>query len=246
MKRIGTIFVAIALVGALAAIPLGATAFANDSAQANATEHASENASVQPGERLAGVAGVQSAEINGEVSERAFGIKIANASTDEAKADVVGERLAEVEDRLEEHEAELEELEEAREAGEISDGEYRAKVAAVAAENAATERAAERTGAAAAELPEDVLSERGIDVEAIETLRADANELGGPETAEIARSIAGDETGAPVPGDLEPGAPGGTGNGSEVGSTDGDVDSANETVDEDERGEGPAGDGQSS
>lgn len=201
MKRTATIVVAIALVGALVAIPLGAAgAFATDTGEA-------QTDTIEPGERLAGVVGVQEAEVNGEVSERTYGVKIANAQTDAAKADVVGEQLAEIEERLKAHEARLDDLTDAREAGEIDDGEYRAKVATVAAEKATTERLAEHAQATAGDLPNDVLEERGIDVDAIRELRAHASELGGPETAEIARSIAGDSVGHAVALEREPGAP---------------------------------------
>ncbi|WP_255192694.1 hypothetical protein [Natronobeatus ordinarius] len=202
MNRTATIVVAIALVSALVAVPLGASAFATDAEEAqNATD------SIEPGERLAGVVGVQEAEVNGEVSERTYGVKIANAQTDAAKADVVGDQLDEIEERLKAHETTLDQLADAREAGEIDDGEYRAKVATVAAEKATTERLAEHAQATAGELPEELLKERGIDVDAIRELRAHASELGGPETAEIARSIAGDSVGHAVALEREPGAP---------------------------------------
>ncbi len=207
MQRTTTILVAIALVGAMVAIPFGVAAAVADESDRELTATENETESVEPGERFAGVVGVQNAEIDGEVSERTYGVKVANAQTEEARADVVGERLDEVEQRLVEHETRLDELAEARESGEIGDGEYRARVATVAAETAATERAAERAQATAGELPRDVLEERGIDVEAIEELRDRASELGGEETAEIARSIAGDDVGSPVVGDRGHGAP---------------------------------------
>lgn len=213
MKRTGTILVAIAVVIALAAIPLGATAaitgHGGDAPTTNAQPADADDAndSVEPGAQLAGVIGVQDAELDGEVSERTYGLKIASAATNESKADVVGDQLADVEERLENHEATLEELAEAREDGEISEGEYRAKIATVAAESATTERMAGHAGATAGDLPAELLEERGIDVVAIEELRTNASELGGPETAEIARSIAGDNVGQSIVADREPGAP---------------------------------------
>ncbi|RQG98587.1 hypothetical protein [Natrarchaeobius oligotrophus] len=209
MKRLGTILMAIVLVAALAAVPLGAATALADDSDDNSNDNADgiENNTVKPGEQLTGVVGVQDAEIDGEVSDRTFGIKIANAQSDEAKADIVGDRLDEIEERLDEHEAEFEEVEKARENGEISEGEYRAEIAKVTAENANTERAAEQAGETAGELPEDVLEERGINVEAIQELQEQANELGGPETTELAQSIAGENVGNGVAGDFEPGAP---------------------------------------
>ncbi|APW99042.1 hypothetical protein CHINAEXTREME_15230 [Halobiforma lacisalsi AJ5] len=203
MTRIRTIFLTIALVTALAALPLGAAA-AFDGTD---TQTETANESVEPGERMAGVVGVQTAEIDGELDERTYGVKIATARTDQAKADVVDERFDEIRDRLEDHEAELEELERAREGGEISEGEYRAEVATIEAEKANTERAAEQVGETADGLPEDVLAEQGIDVDAIHELRDRASELGGPETAELAKSIAGEDVGTSVVDDRTPDRP---------------------------------------
>ena len=203
MKRIGTILIALALVTALAAIPFGAAAAVG----ADTTDESPTNESIAPGERMAGVIGVQGAEVNGEVSDRTFGLEIANAASDEAQADIVGERLAELTERLNAHEASLAELDEAREAGNISEGEYRSKVATIAAEKNNTERAAGHVNATAADLPEELLTERNISVEAIQELQTNASDLGGPETAAIAQSIAGDRVGSPVVDDRAIGAP---------------------------------------
>lgn len=242
MKRIGTILMAIAVVGALAAVPLGtAAAIGDDSTGVNADADADANESVTPGEQLAGVVGVQSAEIDGEMSERTYGVQVANAQTDEEKADVVGDRLDEVEERLEEHEATLDELEEAREAGEISEGEYRAKVATVTAEKANTEQALEQAQETTGEVPEDVLEDRNINTEAIQELQDRANELGGQETAEIAQSIAGDSVGTPIVEDRSPGAPDGVGPDSDA---DTDNDDNDEPYEEDDDPAGDSGEGQ--
>lgn len=206
MNRLTTITMAVALVVALAAMPLGAASFADVQAQTQ-DEDADESVPVQPGERLSGVVGVQQSEVDGEVTERAYGVKIANAQTDEAKADVVNETLADVEDRAEELEDRLEELDEARESGEITEGQYRAEVAKVAAEKRTTERLADGAETTATELPADVLEERGIDLETIGELRERANELGGDEVSEIAQSIAGEEVGQSIAADRESGAP---------------------------------------
>lgn len=206
MNRRTTITIAIALMVALAALPLGAAGvFASEYDQEQPDETDAE--SVTPGEQLSGVVGVHEAEVQGELSDRTYGIKLANAESDDERADVVEEQLADVEERLNETEQRLADLEEQREAGEISDGQYRAAVAPIAAEMATTERTAEAAQATAEELPADLLEERGIDVEAIEDLRDRANELDGQEIAEIATSIAGDAVGQSPAPDREPGAP---------------------------------------
>lgn len=197
MKRVSMILTAVALLAVLMTVP-GAAA---------ATSHnETANSSTAPGEQLSGIVGVQSAELDGDIDNRTYGIKVARAQTDEAKADVVGEQLSEIKQQLADHEAELKRLKAEREAGNMSEGAYRAKVATVAAKKANSERAIEQANETTSKLPESVLSERGINVDAINELRANASKLGGPETSEIARSIAGESATTPGAGDRNPAA----------------------------------------
>ncbi len=203
MRRITTITLAVALVVALAAMPLGAAgALANGDEQ-----NQDDTESIAPGEQLTGAIGVQEAELQGELSERTYGIALANAQSEDERADVVEKQFADAEERFAEHEERLEELEEARESGEISEGQYRAEVATIAAETATVERLAENANATAGELNESVLEDRGIDVSAIEELQNNAAELSGGDVAAIAQSIAGDSVGQSPVADREPGAP---------------------------------------
>ena len=183
MSRVGTILLVVALVCGLVAVPLGAsTAVA---------EHNDGTTTVRPGERLAGVVGIQGAEVAGDLSDRSYEVRFNNAETDDERAAIVAERREELQDRLTDHQAELADLRAAREAGNISEGTYRARVATVAAEKATTERAAGRAGETARQLPESALEARGLSVESLQDLQRNASELGGPETAEIAREIGG-------------------------------------------------------
>lgn len=192
MTPIRTIAVAVVLVVSVAGAPLaGATPAAND---------AQESDEIAPGERLSGVVGVQGAELEGELDKRTFGIAVAKAATEEARADVVAGQVHDVEERLDELEERKAELEEQRESGEISQGKYEAEVARIAAEAETAERLADASAEEAGELPAELLADRGINAEAIQTLKDDANELSGQEVAEIARSIAGNDVGAPVGG----------------------------------------------
>ncbi|MXV60667.1 hypothetical protein GS429_00995 [Natronorubrum sp. JWXQ-INN-674] len=204
MQRRTTVTLMIALMVALAAVPFGA---AGVLASEHEQETESDAGSVSPGEQLSGVIGVQEAEVNGELSERTYGIKIANAESDDERADVVDDQLADVEERLAELEQRLDELEDARNDGEITEGQYRAEVATAAAEKATVERNAEAAQTNADELDPELLEERGIDLEAIEDLRDRASELGGEEVAAIAQSIAGNAVGQSPAPDREPGAP---------------------------------------
>lgn len=206
MKRITTLTIALILAVAMTAMPLAAAAGTAGVQEADDDEDRTD-AELAPGEQLAGVVGVQEAELNGDVSERAYGIKLAKAETDAERADVVAEQSRDVEQRLENLERTHENLTAAYEAGNISHGEYSAKMAALEAERQTGERLANGTAATADGLDSELLAERGVDAEAIRTLSDRASELGGEEVSTIARSIAGDRVGQPVENDSEPGAP---------------------------------------
>lgn len=221
------------LVVAAVVLSFGMAAAIAETTENTPDDPTDENASVDvaPGEQMAGVIGVQSAEIDGEVSDRTFGVKVAQAATNESAADAVAERLAEVEERIEANDKRLAELEEARENGSISEGQYRAEVAKTAAENANAERAVDQANETAGELPEAVLEERGINTSAIQTLKHNASELSGPETAAIAQSIAGPSVGERPPVNVSPGAP------DDVGAPD-DAGPGNQTGAPDDAGPG--------
>lgn len=190
MNRTVSVLLAVAMVlSVIGAVPI---TLAQDD------EPSTDPDEIEPGEQLTGVIGVQDAEFDGEIAERTFGIKVAQAASDDARADVVGEQLTDVEQRIGELEQRLDELEAARDRGEISEGQYQAQVAKVAAEKATAERLAGQSETVASGLPADILAERGINVSAIQELRERANELGGPHVAEIARSIAGPDVGKQI------------------------------------------------
>ncbi|UHQ95040.1 hypothetical protein [Haloterrigena alkaliphila] len=205
MNRTTSIALAAVLLVATVAAPLAAASVVSSgSTQNNPADGGNE--SIAPGERFAAAVGVQNAEIEGDVSERALGARISNAETNESKAAVIATHVEESETRLAKLEDRLETLNESREAGDLSDGRYRAKVATIVAEMRAIERQATVAERGAVGLSAE-LAERGIDRESIRTLRDRAGELGGPNTASIARSIAGDDVGRPASTDRGPGAP---------------------------------------
>lgn len=200
------LLVVVLVVGAVSAVPMAAAASSTSSvataidgpAYAQVDENATENASVSPGERLSAVVGVSQAEFEGELELRAYGIAFARATTADAKAEVVRERLDDIEARLEELETRRASLEEARDNGSMSEGEYRARVTALAARGESVQQLANASAARAGELPADVLAANGVNASAIETLRQDAANMTGPEVAAIARSIAGPDVGQAV------------------------------------------------
>ncbi len=153
-----------------------------------------------PGAKFAGVVGVQGAEVEGEVADRALDERLSRADSNTSKAAVIAteqERLSEKLDRLERRE---ERLRAARANGSVSEGAYRAQMAELAAESRALERRANRTATVARGLPTEVLRDRGINVSAIERLRTNAADLSGGDTAAIAREIAGEGVGSELGG----------------------------------------------
>ncbi|GAA5431805.1 hypothetical protein [Haloarcula japonica] len=191
MRRATPVLLALLLVAStLAAVPAATMAQETEAV----TEQANENAT-PPGAQLAGVVSVQEAELDGEVQSRTFGIRVAKANTDAAKASVVAEQVNDSETRLEELQQRKQALEQARENGSMSEGEYRAKAAQLHAETKNVQRLAKETNETASQLPAEALEAKGIDAAAIKTLSQRASELSGPEVAAIAQGIAGPNVG---------------------------------------------------
>jgi len=241
MSLFVTVLVAVALVGmiplgAAVADPIGAVAtdgLAGDADETDGEENET-GSDLKPGERFSGVVGVQQAELEGDVEDRAFGIRLAEAETDAERAAVLAEQLDRNERRLEAVSDRQNELRDRRAAGEMSEGAYTARTARTGAEVESVKRTTERGAAAADSLPDLVRQERNVGVDRIDALRDRANSLSGPEVAEMAREIGGNRTGAPTgppreggpgtgigpPGDDAdaPGSDGPTGNGTEAGN----------------------------
>lgn len=205
---LAAVLVAAVPVGAVAATPgPAATAPANAGAHGtvaptfdrpgNGTANAT-NDTLAPGEQLAAVVSVQAAEIDGTVRERTFGVRVARAATNDSRARVVADQVSDVRSRLETIERRRETIEERRENGTITEGRYRAEVTALSARAANLRRLANASERTASGLPADVLRANGVNVTAIQRLRAAAGNLTGPEVAAIARSIAGRDVGRPV------------------------------------------------
>ena len=208
------VLIALCLVAAALA-PIGAVSAVETAGSQDEPGSSDDADSIAPGERLAGVVGTQHAELEGDVSERAVGLRVANAPDDDAAAAVVESEIDGSETRLDELEARLATLNDAREADEISEGRYRAEVARTVGEIRSLERHLAATDRAAGELPRSALEERDVDRESIRALQERASELDGPETADIARSVAGEGVGGPVGPDRDPGPPSDAGDGSD-------------------------------
>lgn len=169
-----------------------------------------------PGARLAGVVGVQGAEVRSEVATRSLDRRLANADSNRSKAAVVADSAAAIEERLAELRERRQTVENAYENGSISRAVYEARLATIAAESNALQQQANRTGEAAEKLPADVLRDAGVNVTAIQRLAQNASELGGGAAAEAAQAIAGRGAGAGLSdeaADRRPGTPDSVGDG---------------------------------
>ncbi|MFQ3475826.1 hypothetical protein HKK80_06145 [Halonotius sp. F2-221B] len=189
-----------AMVIALAAIAGGVTATAGPAAAPQVAANDTTANATAPGAQLAGVVGVQQTEVDSDLDNRTFGLRVANADSDAERAAIIAERQNSTQAQLASQSDRLATLREARANGTISNAEYRARVATVAAQAADTERDAAQLNRTASQLPEEVRERNNINVTAIDRLQADARTLGGPETAEIARSISGTTARNPMAG----------------------------------------------
>ena len=204
------VVVAVGVAGIAAAGPIGTAVAQEDSAgttetgaaaDSDGTGTANETDEISPGERLSGVIGVQRAEISGEVESRAFEVGLNRTETPEERAALVADRLNRTEERLEAIEREQRSLRERREAGELSHGQFAARMAETSARAEAVKREANRSAAVARDLPEAAREARGINVSRLDTLRERAGEASGPEVAAIARGVAGNGVGGPLAAD---------------------------------------------
>ncbi|WP_313692579.1 DUF7096 domain-containing protein [Halorarum halobium] len=150
---------------------------------------------IQPGAQFAGAVAVQGAEVDGEIEGRTLDRRLAAADSNESRAGVVARESERASERLERLGERRSTLRERHENGSISESEYRARLAAVAAESRGLERRLNETAEVARSLPPAVAEARGVNASRLAALRADADALNDGEAAEAARAIAGDDAG---------------------------------------------------
>lgn len=183
MKPTGAVTALLALALVVAGVPAGGLAQSGD-------------AGVAPGEQFAGVVGVQGAEVDAAMEERTFEQRLRRADTNASKAAVVADRLNRSRERLDALEERKETLQQARQNGSISRGEYRARMTRVVAEIRSVEQALNGTAATTRRLPDAALRAKGVNATELDRLRTRASNMTGPEVAAIARGIAGPGVGA--------------------------------------------------
>ncbi|MDZ7850538.1 MAG: hypothetical protein U5K70_06930 [Halodesulfurarchaeum sp.] len=226
MNRLLTVLVALAMILSVTG-PVMALAPADSTELAQTTETEANDTAVNetpPGVMFAGSIAVQQEEMRGEIEHRSFGLQIAAAATNRSKAQVLNRTHEHLEERLTEIETEMERLNRSRANGSISEGQYQVRLSALTTRVGNLEQMANSTSRTAATLPRETLEANGVNVTALEQLRTHARNMTGPETAAIARQIAGDRAGTPmgppegIPGGPPEGVPAGPG-----GDTDNDT-----------------------
>lgn len=195
---LATFVVALALLVAMPAAGLVATDAAANETINETDEELNEtdtpNATA-PGEQLSGIMGMQKAELEGDIENRAFGLRLMMADSDEERADILSEQFHKHADRMETIEEQLAQLNESHNASEISPGQYRAQIAPMGPQLHSIESIANQSGQIASELPPHLLEERNISMEHIHELRQNASKMSGGEVAEMARGIGGPHAG---------------------------------------------------
>lgn len=233
-----TLVTAVLVVLAAAIAPLGVAALpASDATPSSSAttavadnETQADETNVSAGEQLSAVVGIQETELGGEIEQRSFGIRIANAASNDSKAEVVGETVGNLQERLADLRGEKQRLREARDNGSMSQGQYAARMAELSAKTESLRQLATQTENASSELPGEVLREHGVNATAIQTLRQDAANMTGPTVAEVARSIAGPGVGNSSVGMQGPSENVTEGTDGEAGNAAADVERAATTV----------------
>lgn len=186
MTRSATSLVAFVLLVAAIAAPFAAAASpgAGNVGSQPATFFQSENETAgdatdgtAPGATLAGALGSEESELEGEFDRKSLDVAATRATTIDARADVVADRVLEIDQRLAELEARRAKLEEAHRDGAISGAEYRARMTLLAAQARSLDRLGAQTVVHANGIPADVLAERGITPEQLVDLANRTDDL---------------------------------------------------------------------
>lgn len=188
-----------------------------------------EDAESEPNTTVSTFMQASAADAENTIDEGMFEAKYESADNESREA-IVLERTNELEERLEELEAERTELRERKD--ELHPGEYQARMTQLTVEIKSLERSIDRT--------EQRAAETGVDDGRLAELRENASALTGPEVAEIARGIGADG----IPGNGPPDDRGsGNGNGNGDDGKGNPPDHAGPPGDESGNGNGPGNDG---
>jgi hypothetical protein len=135
------------------------------------------NTTVAPGQHLAGAVGAQGATVEGELWNRSLSERLANATSDADRARVLADEIETIGTYVERLEAIRANLTEARDARELSEGEYRTSVSELAIRAHGVEVRANRTVRAAEALPSVTREAYEVNVTRARNLSARARAL---------------------------------------------------------------------
>lgn len=179
-RTVVALVAALVLLGAVApALALPALESSTASTDAAVQTNDTANESAELGASVSGFMQTSAANAEGEVENGVFRAEFANASNETQRA-MVTQRTATLEQRLERLRAQRNAL--LNESDNLT-VEERAKAARLAAEIDGLKQAINTT--------DDAAVEAGVNTTRLDRLRTEANELDGPEVAELARGLAG-------------------------------------------------------
>ncbi|MDR5657175.1 hypothetical protein RH831_08275 [Halodesulfurarchaeum sp. HSR-GB] len=194
MKRALSILVVLSVVaaGVVPAVALAGSA----SPDANTGQVQTTTAEpIAPGAVLSGSIGAQQAELQGEVEQRAFALRIAAGDGNETRARMLATEQRELENRSQHLEQRLQEMERAHQNGSISTARYQGEVTGLVAQTRTLEQYANLTERTARNIPAAVLEQQDVDVQALAQMQEHARSMAGPEVAAMAQRIAGPSMG---------------------------------------------------
>lgn len=139
---------------------------------------ANNSSEVSVGQQISGFMQQQASQADGAVETGMWSAAYENAADESARAGLVNQRTAELADEVRALQAERRELIAAKQAGEISNLEFRSRMSGLAGQYASLLAAINETDPRAREV--------GANVTAVEDLRSDAAKAAGPEVAAAA------------------------------------------------------------
>lgn len=236
-RSVAALVAALVLLGGVApALALPALESSTASTDAAVQTNDTTNESAALGASVSGFMQTSAANAEGEVDDGVFRASFANASN-ETKRALVAQRTDVLEQRLERLRTQRNALLNGSDNLTVAE---QAKAARLTTEMNNLKQAINTT--------DDAASEVGVNASRLERLRTEANELDGPEVAELARGLAGQgDRGPPEergpPEDRGPDQPDDTETDDDANETDADDDTGpTDDQSDDARGNGPPGD----
>lgn len=173
---------------------LAVAAFAVPAAAATSTqdgctppEEAPVGTEVEPGGSLVEAVGAQESELAGELVDRRFESRLANATTDEERAEVIAAEVGAIANRLTDLEERCQDLMDARSDGEVGDDTYRTRLGRLAIQVRAVDCRVNRTEREATTLPVTLREEYNVTEETFATLESRVDELNATVAGDSAR-----------------------------------------------------------